>query len=102
MQPQAAKCREVIRSACGTKRTSEGSAQAVRFKTQSDLQPRSGEQTEILARHPMALGNTGVTKMRVVGRGALRRGEARGSKKIVAVRSLRCRWRIARRNESTD
>jgi hypothetical protein len=60
----------------GTKPTSMGSAQVARFKTQSGHRDQLGEQKEILARHPVALGNTGVTKTRVVVRGVLRRDEA--------------------------
>ena len=40
-----------------------------------------GEQTEIFYGPPCTVGNTGVTKIDVVGRGALRRDEAREDQK---------------------
>ena len=50
----------------------------------------SREQTDILARRPVTVGNTGVTKRSVVERGALQRDEVLEGGIRVPIQALRC------------
>src|SRR5262245_17756005 len=64
-------------SVSGTKRTQRAQSKSSALRLKAGLQPRSGEQTEILARHPVALGNT---RRRCVWLGVAPCGEVRHSK----------------------
>jgi hypothetical protein len=73
------------------------------LRLKADLQSRSGEQTEILARHPVALGNTGVTKMLWLTVAPC--GEVRHSKmkNIDAANTSGCRlWRGVASNQKNE